>query len=168
MLHAARSRLALREFHVRTLHPAAGLNRVAATLNFHFRKSWRELKHGRPGHRFQDRYQRARRETEQCGPAQRILMLIAALVCLAIGVVLSVIPGPAVPFFFIAGGLLAAESRTIARFMDWSEIVCRKILAWGKRLWRRLPIAGRIGLLLVGACISAGTMYLSYRIFLRG
>lgn len=95
-------------------------------------------------------------------------MLIAGLVALIIGLVLTVFPGPAVPFFFIAGGLLAAESRTIARFMDWSEVICRRVLAWGKRQWRRMPMAGRVGVLLAGGCVSAATMYLSYRIFFRG
>ena len=94
-------------------------------------------------------------------------MLIAGLLALAIGLVLTVFPGPAVPFFFISGGLLAAESRIIARFMDWSEIVCRKILAWGKRQWKRMPLAGRVAAVVAGACCSAGTMYLSYRLFFR-
>jgi hypothetical protein len=33
----------------------AGLHRMAAASTFHFREHWRELKRGRPGHRFQDR-----------------------------------------------------------------------------------------------------------------
>lgn len=155
------------KFPPRTLRQPAGLNRVAATLNFHLRESWRELKRGRPGHRFQERYRRARCKREQCGPGQRIVMLVAGLIALIIGLVLCVFPGPAVPFFFISGGLLAAESRPIARFMDWSEVMCRRILAWGKRQWRRMPVFGRVGVLIAGACCSAGTMYLSYRIFFR-
>src|SRR5687767_5283777 len=129
-------------------------NAVAATLNFRFRESWRELKRGRPGHRFQDRYKRARNETPQSGTAGRIAKMVGAVVSLAIALLLVVFPGPALPFFFIAGGLLATESKTIARFMDWGEVRVRKLADWGKRHWRRLPTAGRIAVLVLGACMS--------------
>ena len=87
-----------------------------------------------------------------------------AVVFLAIGIVLSVIPGPALPFFFLAGGLLASELRFVARFMDWSEVRIRKFAAWMKRHWRRLPVAGRIALFLFAACCSAATAYFGYQI----
>lgn len=133
-------------------------------MNFHFRDRWRELKRGRPGHRFQDRYNRARHENHRCGAGQRIAMVVAGLISLAIGVVLTVIPGPALPFLFLAGALFASESRAIARFMDWSELLLRKIAGWGRRRWRRLPAAARVVLLILGTCVSAGMMYLSYRV----
>jgi hypothetical protein len=140
---------------------------MAATAHFHFREQWQELKRGRPGHRFQDRYQRNRREAHRCGAGQRLLRLVGGVIAVLIGVVLVIIPGPALPFFFIAGGLFATESRTIARFMDWSEVRLRNIGAWAKRRWRQLPTAARVGLLILGACGSAGTMYLSYRLLHR-
>ncbi len=128
------------------------------------RKHWRELKRGRPGHRFQDRYERAKRERRKGGGAwRRVAMLAAGCVCLAIGVVLSVIPGPAIPFFFLAGGFFGTESRIVARFMDWIEVRARTLAAWAKRHWRRLPRPAQIALLVLGACCSAGMAYLSYR-----
>jgi hypothetical protein len=135
-------------------------------MNLHFRERWRELKRGRPGHRFQDRYERGRHENH--GHAGRRIALVAfGVVCLLIGAVFAIIPGPAIPFFFVAGAMFATESRTIARFMDWSEVLIRKIVAWAKRRWRRLPAAARVGLLILGACVSAGTVYLGYRV-MRG
>jgi hypothetical protein len=97
---------------------------------------------------------------------QRIVFVGGALVCVAIGMVLVVIPGPAVPFFFLAGGLLATESRTIARAMDWSEVRLRKVATGVMRRWRRLPLGARVVLMALGACCSAATMYLTYH-FLR-
>ena len=94
-------------------------------------------------------------------------MIVVALVSLAIGVVLSVIPGPAIPFFFLGGGLLATESRPVARFMDWCELIGRRVGAWGKRHWNRLPLAGRIVVMMIGGCCSMATAYLSYRL-MRG
>lgn len=139
---------------------------MAAMMRFHFREHWRELRRGRPGRRFQARYQRAH-EDQRAGAAERIVLAMVAVVCLAIGVVLSVVPGPALPFFFLAGGLLATESLWVARFMDWSEVKLRLIFAWLKRVWRRLPVAGRIALSVFGTCCSAATAYLGYRL-LRG
>ena len=95
----------------------------------------------------------------------RIVMFSVALVALAIGVVLAVIPGPAIPFFLIAGGMLATESRTIARVMDWSEVRLRRILAWAKRRWRHLPMFGRVVVVALFACSSATMAYFSYRLF---
>ena len=137
---------------------------MAATLSFHLRKHWRELQRGRPGHRFQARYERARQAQHRSGVATRIVLIALALGSLAIGAVLSVIPGPAIPFFFLGGGLLAGESRPIARFMDGCEVVGRRLVAWGKRQWKRLPLAGRIVVLMIGGCCSMATAYLSYRL----
>lgn len=138
---------------------------MAATLHLHFREYWRDLKRGRPGRRFQDRYQCARRQGARRGAGRRIVLIVAALVCLAIGLVLTVIPGPAVPFFFLAGGLLATESRVVARFMDWSEVRFRELLAWAERRWRRLPMAGRVVVVMLVACGSVAGAYLTFRLF---
>ena len=140
---------------------------MAAITQFRFRRDWRELRQGRPGHRFQARYDRAQREQQRCGPAKRLVMIVAAIVCVAIGIVLVVMPGPAFVFFILAGGLLATESRFIARFMDWSEVRIRKIVHWAMLRWRRLPIAARVVLLAIGICCSAAVAYLSFR-FIQG
>ncbi len=139
-----------------------------ATLSpLDLRGHWEALKRGKPGHRFQSRYERARRSEHKAGAVQRIAMLVGGIVCLVIGALLVVFPGPALPFFFLAGGLMATESRMIARFMDWSELRLRKVASWGKRHWRRLPAAARVILAILGFCCSGATAYLSYRM-MRG
>jgi hypothetical protein len=140
--------------------------KMAATMHFRFREHWRALRRGRPGHRFRAHYERSR-QSERCGAAERLVLVTIAVVLIAIGIVLTVIPGPAIPFFFIAGGLLASESKLVARFMDASEVLIRKIVAWGKRVWRRLPLAGRIGVAVVAVCCSAALSYLGFHL-LRG
>jgi hypothetical protein len=161
-----RRRLGLSPIHEKRANVRSGggsATLMATSAHFHFRDDWRELKRGRPGHRFQDRYERARRDEHRCGAGQRIVLIVVAIVCLAIGAVLTVIPGPAILFFFVAGGLLASESRLIARFMDWSEVRIRKLLAWAKRRWRHLSGAGRITLMIIVAGTSAAGLLLSYR-----
>lgn len=139
---------------------------AALSLSF-FQEHWRDFKRGKPGRRFQDRYERARQGERKHGIGVRIALYAGALVCLAIGVVLTVFPGPAVPFFFVAGGLLATESRVLARFMDACEVRGRKVAAWGRRHWRRMHPVARVSCMILGGCCSMAGAYLSFRL-MRG
>lgn len=95
------------------------------------------------------------------------MFIAVAILFLAIGLVLSVIPGPAIPFFFLAGGLLATESRFVARGMDWLEVRLRRILAWGKRRWKTLRQPGRVVVVALGACCSAVMAYVAFRVIVH-
>lgn len=136
---------------------------MATSMTVQLRKHWRDLLEGRPGNRFMDRYERARRKDRRSGVWRRLTIIVLGCAALLVGAVLTVIPGPAVPFFFIGGGLLATESRPVARLMDWFEIQIRKVAAWIKRRWKRLPKLARVALLILGACCSAASAYLTYR-----
>ena len=137
---------------------------MAATSVFHFREHWREIKQGKPGHRFQARYERARRHEHQAGAGQRIFFLGVGLVSLVIGLLLVVFPGPAIPFLFLAGASLASESRHIAKVMDWAEVRVRKTAAWLREKWRPLPAPVRVALIMIGACCSAASAYFTFRL----
>jgi uncharacterized membrane protein YbaN (DUF454 family) len=60
-----------------------------------------------------------------------------ALLFVLVGLFFAVFPGPAFPFFILAGALLATQSKTVARWMDALELRARNTLAWLKRRWRR-------------------------------
>lgn len=145
---------------------SAGLHHMPAATHFnlHLREHWEELKHGRPGHRFQDRYKRARRDEARTGIGKRVAMIVVGVVVLLLGGFFAIVPGPAIPFFLLGGALLATESRVIARAMDWSEVRVRKVFTWGKRRWKRLPIAARVACAISAACVSAGSAYGMYRL----
>lgn len=140
---------------------------MATTMQFHWRRSWRELRRSRPGHRFQDRYERAHQEQQRGGLAQRVVLVVLAIVFLGIAIVLSVMPGPAFVFFFLAGGLLASESRYVARFMDACEVFVRRVVDWAKQKWARLPLAARIVVVVLVVGCSAAAAFLGYRL-MRG
>jgi hypothetical protein len=93
-------------------------------------KKWREVKALPPGKRFQTVH-----EQQKSGPAWiRPLLITGALISFAIGVVLAVIPGPAVVFFALAGALAACVSAWVARALDRTEVVVRRwILRWQRR-----------------------------------
>ena len=101
------------------------------------KRQWLAFRGGTPGQRFQDRYDRQRRARKTQSWALRLIQPILAIILLAIGVVLTFIPGPAIVFYFAGAGLLAGESRPLARALDWSEVKLRKICRWLKQWWKR-------------------------------
>ena len=137
---------------------------MAATIDGrnYWRAQWRALKGGTPGHRFQDHYVATRRAARPGRWGVRLLTIAAAVCCLAIGLVLAVMPGPAVLFFFLAGALLATESRRVARLMDWAEVRGRRAYRVLERRWRGLPRGAR-GLILATLGAAAGlALYLGW------
>jgi hypothetical protein len=127
----------------------------------------RDKMRGRAGQRFQDHYWRAKREKQTPAAGKRIVNLVLAVVALIIAVLLVVFPGPAIPFFLIAGVLLASESLLVARLMDWLELRFRATWKWGKKRWDRLPHGARVTLKVLAPCLSLTCAFLTWR-FLRG
>ena len=125
---------------------------------------WKTLKRGRPGHRFEDRYVALRRTKNRRTLIGRIARLVLAVAALAVGIVLMFIPGPAILFFLLAGGLLAAESRGVARGLDWSEVRIRRIAKWVLIRWRKLPLAGKIVVGAVVLAVGAAGSFVVYRL----
>jgi hypothetical protein len=125
------------------------------------KQEWHLLKKGRAGHRFETRYEsakKARKNAEWSDQVGRIFRLFLALGLLAVGVVLVFIPGPAILFFFVGGGLLASESRFIARVLDWTEVKGRALWGWSKRHWKAAPTWGKVVfLILTFACVLVGS-----------
>ena len=90
--------------------------------------------------------------------------MIAALVAIVLAVLLMFLPGPAVVFYFFAGAILASESLTIARLMDWAEVRSRALWRWGRDHWRKTPHWGRVVLVALMVLVSATSTYISYRL----
>lgn len=128
-----------------------------------FKEHFRELREGKPGHRFQDHYRHEKRQNRSGRSHARVWRLVAGVALVIVGLVLCVIPGPGLPFIFLGGGLLASESLFVARIMDWFELRVRAVLRWAKARWARLPLWSKI---VVGALMVAGSaasMILFYR-----
>jgi hypothetical protein len=124
---------------------------MSATLHH----PWQAVPAGRPGFRFQEHYERVTQQP-RTGTFGRVGRIALAGMAFAIGAVLILLPAPSVIFFAIGAGLLASESRLIARGLDWLELRLRA--AWTVRAdsWRRLPAGARvaIGTSAVGAIIA--------------
>ena len=99
---------------------------------------WSAFKRLEPGLRFQTLYRRHRQSEAGKSPIRRVLYVLAGVVALAVGVVLAFIPGPAILFFLIAGGLFAVQSLWVAQALDWAELRARAAAnAVRKRLSKR-------------------------------
>ena len=87
------------------------------------RKRWRELKQGKPGRRFRDRYERGR----PGGAAWKWLLIVGGALLALVGIALLPLPGPGL--LVIAAGLLliAEESHATACALDWLERKARRL-----------------------------------------
>lgn len=95
----------------------------------------KQMKRDPAGKRFRNEYRRASDSGATNGWAKVVCIALAA-VCVAIGVVLIFIPGPAFVFFIFAGALLASQWWSAARALDKAEVKTRSL--WGRlrEKWR--------------------------------
>jgi len=131
------------------------------------KRQWLAFRGGTPGHRFQDRFDRQRRARKTQSWALRLIQPIIAIILLVIGVVLTFIPGPAIVFYFAGAGLLAGESRTLSRALDWSEVKLRKACRWFKQWWKGASLGARLAVIAMGVCGVIGLAYAAYELFLK-
>jgi hypothetical protein len=94
----------------------------------------------------------------------RMLRLMIAVLAFGVGLVLAVMPGPAILFFLLSGSLLAAESRGVARILDRAEVRLRGIWSWRGKAWSKLPPWGRAGLIVTGLAAGTASTYASWRL----
>ena len=87
------------------------------------RKRWRELKQGKPGRRFRDRYERGRRG----GAVRKWLLIGGGALLVLFGVVLLPLPGPGLLVIAVGLLLIAEESHATARALDWLERQVRRL-----------------------------------------
>ena len=94
---------------------------------------WTRLGQLEPGRRFETFH----REQRSKPAAVKAAFFVAGFVCLAVGVVFALIPGPAILFFALGGAFLATQSLWVARGLDRGEVMVRSTLASVRDLWRR-------------------------------
>jgi len=102
------------------------------------KEHWSAFKRLEPGKRFQTHYRQHRQSEAGKSPVRRVLYVMAGVLAFVVGVILVFIPGPAILFFLIAGGLFATQSLFVARALDWSELRTRAaVKALRKRFSRQ-------------------------------
>ena len=122
------------------------------------KQTWRRLKVGKPGQRFQQEFRR--RHGARRSPIQKALVIVGGLLLMTAGFLLLFIPGPGLLFLFGGGFLIAQQSLVAARVLDWSEIRLRKLLARSLRAWRRSSTTLKV-VVVVGAAVVLGAVGLA-------
>jgi uncharacterized protein (TIGR02611 family) len=98
------------------------------------RQNWRDLLAGRPGKRFQERYQR--RTEKRGGALRKGFLLTGGILVIAAGVILLPAPGPGLLVIAVGASMVAEESLTAARILDLAEVRVRRICAWAVHAWQ--------------------------------
>jgi hypothetical protein len=107
------------------------------------KQEWRRFKRSPVGHRFRDRYGRAKVGQEVRGAGGRVVRLALAIIAFVVGVIFSILPVlPGFVFFFISASLLATDSYRVAQFLDWAEVKVRERWAAIRRRKRGLAKLG--------------------------
>lgn len=88
---------------------------------------WKELRTAGPGTRFQAHYERAHEPRWNYGV--RALCIVGGVCLTLLGLLLSLLPlVPGSALSVVGAGLIAAESRTVARWLDRLEVKLRRIV----------------------------------------
>ena len=101
-----------------------------------FKEFWTNIKKGRPGSRFQDQYDEARKERRS--RIGRVARIVAGLLLFPVGVFFLAVPGPGLLVIAFGAVLIAREFRVAAVILDAVEVRGRKIWKWAQRRWRQL------------------------------
>jgi hypothetical protein len=59
----------------------------------------------------------------------RMLTIVGGTLLVGVGVVMLVAPGPGILVIGVGGALLAEESLTAARILDWLELRIRRVIS---------------------------------------
>lgn len=128
-----------------------------------WKRQWRTFRAGRPGSRFQDRYERSQKLKHSQPWHVRFLKPALALVLIAGGVVLCFIPGPGIPLLIIGAGLFADNSLVLAQALDWMEVRLRRIVRWATGWWRRASLLAKEAVIAAATLVAAFIAYGGYR-----
>jgi len=95
------------------------------------KEHWRCFKQSKPGHRFKDRYHQRQqsRRSARFSLTTAVFATVAGILILLLGGVVSLtvpVPGPGWLLLFLGLGMLAAQSKHIARLLDWVEVKLRR------------------------------------------
>src|SRR5687768_13988243 len=127
------------------------------------KRQWGELRKGRPGHRFQERYER-NREAHSGKSPQQLFQFMLGSILIGAGLVFCLIPGPGLPLILLGAALVAERSLIMARALDWSEINLRKLIRRGVIWWRHASKAARHAVIFFAIFAIASAGYGAYHV----
>jgi hypothetical protein len=143
-------------------HCGAGRQERNCGMLSGLKRSWHEIKKGRPGCRFQARAEKRRRGRSDRSWFRRFAEPVVAIILLAVGLFFCLVPGPGLPFVILGAAMLSERSLTIARALDWTEVKVRKVISLSRVWWMRAPVRKKVGAVVVGLLALGGAGFGAY------
>lgn len=131
------------------------------------KEHWHELKDSRPGHRFQERYHRRKKELRGSFHWGRWLNIVGGVLVVLVGIFLLAVPGPGMLVAVVGLSLLGSEFLALARFLDWAEVRLRRIFQWARRWWKHAGWVMRATVILFTCLAAAGVLVGGYTFFMK-
>ncbi len=125
--------------------------------------NWEDFKKGKPGHRFQDRYERRRRATKGRFNWSRVVNIVLGLALLAVGLIMMPAPGPGAIIVLPGLALLGSEFLFLAKALDWAEPRVRAVISACLKIWKRMPVWARVLLVILGAAAGGAGAYFAWQ-----
>lgn len=131
------------------------------------KQQWQKFQSGRPGHRFQDRFERNSQARSSRTLVTRFIKPLAGMGMLLAGVVFCVIPGPGLPLLLIGAGLLADVSRPAARAMDRIDVRIRAVISRSVHWWKQAAPWAKYSVIVLAVFVGSGAGYSGFRILMQ-
>ncbi len=120
------------------------------------KENWRRFKQGKPGHRFQDHHHRYQRGYRSRSYLRGLFGIVWGLLVVGVGFVAVPGPGPGWLIILLGLGMIAGESLSFARSVDWVEVRLRQGARLVAGAWAISPIPVKVLIVLtVLACTTA-------------
>ena len=126
------------------------------------KRSLLHFKRSKPGDRFQVRYYR--RKLSGPGQISRIFNVVVGSALVLFSAFFGWAPGPGMVTFVVGLAMIGGEFLTFARFLDWSEVMLRKLMHLIEVVWRSSTI-GKALVVLVALILVAALGYVIYSVF---
>jgi len=130
------------------------------------KKSWQAFKASEPGHRFQDRYWRRKKESRGSFQWSKAIYIMGGLLLTAVGLFLMPAPGPGGVVVIAGLALLGSEFLVLARLMDWAEPKVRAVATRVADIWRKTTAPVKAVLIIAGLMSATAAAWAAWHLFL--
>ena len=128
------------------------------------RQHWEQFKASQPGERFRRVHERRAQRHPKGATWVRWAFLALGFLLVLAGIFFLAFPGPGLLVLALGLALIAQESLSVARMLDWLELKLRPPYLWAKRRWKKAGPAARWTALACLAAAGFAALVLGYRI----
>lgn len=100
-----------------------------------FKQRWHHFSETPPGQRFTKHFHQ-RQQQRPSSLHNKILAFGGGILLIGVGLIMLIAPGPGILVVLIGAALIAQESLTAARILDWLDLRLQPLIAWLARKWR--------------------------------